>query len=132
MINGWHTDGSVCAERHCPLTHRPPLAGNTLDHAVRRADILAPLSAAAARERAEASIRSVRSVLDGEEPEQWRTREAERIAQAFHETYERLAPEHGYETRKASAVPWSEVPPNNAGLMIAVCNELLERGVIQP
>ena len=46
--------------------------------------------------------------------------EAERIARLFHETYERLAPEFGYETRKASAKPWEEVPENNRKLMIAV------------
>lgn len=52
---------------------------------------------------------------------------AEQLAQKFHEIYERLAPEHGYETRKASAVPWSDVPANNKALMIAVCNEILTK-----
>jgi hypothetical protein len=51
--------------------------------------------------------------------------EAERLAQRFHETYERLAPNFGYKTREASAKPWSEVPVNNRALMIAVCAELL-------
>jgi hypothetical protein len=51
---------------------------------------------------------------------------AEQLAQKFHETYERLAPEHGYETRKASAVPWADVPPNNKALMIAVCAEIIK------
>lgn len=55
---------------------------------------------------------------------------AEAIAQAFHETYERLAPEHGYETRKASAVPWEQVPEQNRNLMVAVVAELLDTGVI--
>jgi hypothetical protein len=55
---------------------------------------------------------------------------AERIAQAFHESYERLAPDHGYETREASAKPWSEVPEQNKGLMVAVIEELLENGII--
>jgi hypothetical protein len=54
----------------------------------------------------------------------------ERWAQAFHETYERLAPSFGYETREASAVPWSEVPEPNKSLMIAVANEVL-RGVLK-
>jgi len=31
--------------------------------------------------------------------------QASELAQAFHEAYERLAPEFGYETRKESAVP---------------------------
>jgi len=56
---------------------------------------------------------------------------AERIAQAFHETYERLAPNHGYTTREAGAKPWSEVPANNRALMAAVVGELLDRGVIE-
>ena len=50
----------------------------------------------------------------------------EQLAQKFHETYERLAPSHGYETRKASAVPWENVPANNKSLMIAVCGEMIE------
>jgi hypothetical protein len=49
----------------------------------------------------------------------------EELAQLFHETYERLAPEHNYQTRKASAVPWSDVPENNKNLMIAVAGEVL-------
>jgi hypothetical protein len=49
----------------------------------------------------------------------------EELARAFHETYERLAPRFGYETRRESAVPWEEVPENNKQLMIAVCAELL-------
>ncbi len=54
--------------------------------------------------------------------------DAEVLAQSFHETYERLAPLFGYETRKDSAVPWAEVPERNRGLMVAVCAELLETG----
>lgn len=54
----------------------------------------------------------------------------EYIAMRFHETYERLAPAHGYETRKASAVPWDDVPEQNRGLMIAVVRSLLEEAVI--
>jgi hypothetical protein len=51
---------------------------------------------------------------------------AEHLAQFFHETYERLAPSFGYETREASAVPWEDVPEQNKHLMIAVCAEVLE------
>jgi hypothetical protein len=51
--------------------------------------------------------------------------QAEQLARLFHETYERLAPLFGYETREASAVPWEEVPESNKKLMIAVCAELL-------
>ena len=51
---------------------------------------------------------------------------AEELAQLFHETYERLAPEYGYTTRKTSAVPWSEVPEPNKSLMIAVAEKVME------
>jgi hypothetical protein len=54
--------------------------------------------------------------------------DAEALARRFHETYERLAPEHGYETRKASAVPWEDVPEPNRALMVAVASELLSAG----
>lgn len=65
------------------------------------------------------------------------------VAQAFHEAYERLAPEFAYETREASAVPWKDVPQNNKELMIAVAREimnnnavsnvfLIERGLFNP
>lgn len=57
--------------------------------------------------------------------------EAEAVARAFHETYERLAPRHGYETRRDSAVSWSRVPSANKRLMIAVAKDLLEREVIK-
>jgi hypothetical protein len=55
---------------------------------------------------------------------------ADDVARAFHESYERLAPEFGYKTREASAVPWEDVPDANASLMRAVARDLLERGVI--
>jgi len=50
---------------------------------------------------------------------------AEALAQKFHETYERLAPEFGYKTREESAKPWAEVPEQNKKLMIAVCAVIL-------
>jgi hypothetical protein len=40
------------------------------------------------------------------------------LAQLFHDSYELLAPQYGYETRKDSAVKWSEVPEKNKKLMI--------------
>lgn len=46
------------------------------------------------------------------------------VARAFHEAYERLAPSFSYETRKASAVPWEQVPANNRALMTAVAAEV--------
>jgi Restriction alleviation protein Lar len=59
-------------------------------------------------------------------------RKAEQLAQQFHEAYERLAPSFGYETRKASAKPWAEVPENNRKLMIAVCAEILASAAPTP
>jgi hypothetical protein len=56
--------------------------------------------------------------------------DAERVARAFHEAYERLAPSFGYETREASARPWSEVPEQNRNLMVAVAGTLIGEGVI--
>ncbi len=55
------------------------------------------------------------------------TESAESLAQLFHETYEKLAPEHGYETREASAVAWELVPENYKSLMIAVAGEILKK-----
>jgi hypothetical protein len=48
------------------------------------------------------------------------------LAQLFHETYERLAPSFGYETRKESAVPWDDVPEQNRALMVVVVGEVLD------
>lgn len=47
------------------------------------------------------------------------------LTRLFHETYERLAPSFGYETRKASAKPWAEVPAQNKELMTAVAAHVL-------
>ncbi len=51
--------------------------------------------------------------------------EALQLAQLFHETYERLAPAFGYNTRSKTRVfkPISR----NGKLMIAVCTEILEK-----
>ena len=57
--------------------------------------------------------------------------EAEFVARQFHETYERLAPTFGYETRRESRTPWSQVPEHNRSLMIATARELLDEGVIR-
>lgn len=54
----------------------------------------------------------------------------ESLAQFFHETYERLAPDFGYKTREASAKPWDTVPEQNKQLMIAVCREVLAKFVL--
>ena len=54
----------------------------------------------------------------------------EYLAQAFHETYETLAPNFGYETRPESRKPWREVPQQNQDLMVAVCKALIARGIV--
>ena len=50
---------------------------------------------------------------------------AETVARQFHETYERLAPQFGYKTSEASAVPWEDVPEQNKELMIATVDAML-------
>ena len=50
---------------------------------------------------------------------------AEELAKFFHATYERLAPQFGYETREASGTIWESVPENNRRLMIATATEVL-------
>lgn len=56
--------------------------------------------------------------------------EVVKVARAFHEAYEALAPAFGYETRKESAVPWDEVPEKNRVLMCSVVQALISEGVI--
>ena len=48
------------------------------------------------------------------------------IAEMFHRNYERLAPLYSYETRKASAVPWIDVPEPNRCLMLATVSAVLQ------
>lgn len=49
------------------------------------------------------------------------------LAKFFHETYENLAPEYSYKTRKESAVAWEDVPKNNKDLMKAVAKKVIEK-----
>jgi hypothetical protein len=58
--------------------------------------------------------------------------ELDRIARAFHETYELLAPEFGYSTREATRVAWEDVPVNNKALMRATIGALLGEEIIRP
>lgn len=51
---------------------------------------------------------------------------ADQVARFFHETYERLAPQYSYKTRKDSAVAWEDVPKNNKELMTAVAKEVIK------
>lgn len=50
--------------------------------------------------------------------------EAKELAILFHETYERLAPQFGYKTRK-NTQKFDEDSPNGR-LMIAVCDKILK------
>lgn len=52
------------------------------------------------------------------------TQTARKMAMVFHEEYERLAPEFGYETR-VDTREFDENSPNGK-LMIAVCEEVLD------
>ncbi len=51
--------------------------------------------------------------------------EAEELARSFHTLYEHLASDYGYETRLETRVEWEQVPENNKGLMIEVCERIL-------
>lgn len=53
----------------------------------------------------------------------WERIEAEHMARRFHEAYERLAPEFGYETREETRVFDPDSP--NGKLMIAVCHSII-------
>lgn len=54
----------------------------------------------------------------------------ERVAKAFHEAYEELAPNFGYKTREASAKPWEDVPVDNKELMKATIEKVYLDGHI--
>ncbi len=80
-----------------------------------------------------ATLRSIEARTSGARPhprEGSSMTEAEALARRFHEAYERLAPEFGYKTRDASAVPWEFVPDANRSLMIAVAAEILDQGPV--
>ena len=49
----------------------------------------------------------------------------EELARTFHESYERLAPSHGYSTRVDSAVPWDDVRDPNRSLMLETMDAIL-------
>jgi hypothetical protein len=52
------------------------------------------------------------------------------IARAFHDRYEALSGQHGWETQERTRVAWEDLPEENRSLMIAVVRELLRDGVI--
>jgi hypothetical protein len=50
---------------------------------------------------------------------------AELLARTFHESYERLAPSFGYDTRDDSRQPWEQVPEQNRKLMVATAEQVI-------
>jgi hypothetical protein len=54
-----------------------------------------------------------------------KTYSADAVAKMFHEAYERLAPEFGYETRVDTRKDWDEVPTANKELMRATCKTVV-------
>jgi hypothetical protein len=52
--------------------------------------------------------------------------EAIKLARLFHDTYERLAPSYGYETREETRQ--FDENSKNGQLMIATCKEIIGRG----
>lgn len=50
---------------------------------------------------------------------------AEKLARVFHETYEKLAPKFGYETRKDTRE--FDIESKNGKLMLAVCSEIIDK-----
>lgn len=74
---------------------------------------------------------AIRLLSVADSPAHRAAHDSEGLARQFHETYERLAPEYGYETRRESAVPWDQVPEQNRHLMIAVAREILTGPVLE-
>lgn len=71
-----------------------------------------------------AELVACRARRDEGDGKAWRL-DAESLARLFHETYERLAPQFGYETRTETRAFDPTTP--NGRLMVAVCGELLAR-----
>ena len=55
----------------------------------------------------------------------------EKIARAFHDAYEEIAPQAGWETQERSRKPWEDVPEANRRVMLLTVEALLKRGVIR-
>ena len=62
--------------------------------------------------------------LNSSQPEHDQLPGAIKLAVMFHEIYERLAPQYGYETKPETRIFQGHTP--NGQLMIAVCRELRE------
>lgn len=55
---------------------------------------------------------------------------AEYLAERFHEAYERLASTYQDDTLGKSRTAWTDVPDRDKKLMIATCQDLLDKKVI--
>jgi len=66
-------------------------------------------------------------LTDAQRAEGWREH-ATALAQKFHEAYERLAPQFGYETRPDTRE--IDLSSANGRLMVAVCTELIAADII--
>ena len=109
------------ARRWCAENREHPVIGR----AVQKIQSYAPESLAkvvVAAWRAALEANAPRSEAGAEAQSRWIS--PQELAQKFHETYERLAPNFGYETRRESAKLWSDVPQQNKDLMVAVCEEI--------
>ena len=69
-------------------------------------------------------VRAAKTYFATPESEEFGT-DAVALARTFHETYERLALDHGYVTRGDSAKPWHDVPEPNKSLMVDVAREII-------
>jgi hypothetical protein len=63
-------------------------------------------------------------IIPKEEPKQETLEEAAELALVFHNTYEKLAPSFGYETRQDTKE--FDFKSNNGRLMVAVCSEVIK------
>lgn len=113
LVSGWADDGAC---RSWPSTDETP--EHSADCIRRRAELRRRLDAVI-----DAAINE--GALIGAAARHPWTVDAEALARLFHETYERLAPDFGYETRRESAVPWEQVPDDNRRLMVAVAAHVL-------
>lgn len=60
----------------------------------------------------------------------WAHRFAEDLARLFHASYEAIAPMLGYQTRRATAVPWDQLAPPSRWLMILTADQVLSTGAV--
>lgn len=128
-------DARVAADDARVGEYRARVAAERDAEDARRAEAHAVADAEQAERERDEAVRSVEDQRQriGAWSAQWSSRVAtleaalrdpEALARQFHNTYERLAPLFGYETRQESAVPWDQVPEPNRLLMIEVARHV--------